>query len=140
LGEDGVGPKKYETYQKKDGRFKFQIDVGIALLNHATASEWNDFNGPWPQWMRQDEFLPCKCGTCFFCLNRFTSGIFHLEKQKAITVFVQHDNKPDIQKGCIEQRVNLQCDTLLSYCKQCYRNLCHGTDEDRRFSSAEKKK
>jgi hypothetical protein len=117
LGKDRVGPKKYERYQKKDGRFKFQIDLGIALLNHVIGSEWEDFNGPWPQLTIQDEFLPCKCGTRFFCLNGFTCGISHHKKQKAITVFVQHDNKWVKQKGCIEQRATWQCDA--GYCKQC---------------------
>jgi hypothetical protein len=38
LAQKKRGPHLYQKYLKKDGRFKFQIDLGIALLNHALAN------------------------------------------------------------------------------------------------------
>jgi hypothetical protein len=41
LARAEVGPKQYRKYLKKDGRFKFQVDLGIALLNYAIGAEWD---------------------------------------------------------------------------------------------------
>jgi hypothetical protein len=41
LARAEVGPKQYRKYLKKDGRFKFQVDIGIALLNYAIGAEWD---------------------------------------------------------------------------------------------------
>ena len=41
LARAAVGPKQYRKYLKKDGRFKFQVDLGIALLNYAIGAEWD---------------------------------------------------------------------------------------------------
>ena len=89
--KNGEGPKEWQVYLKKDGRFKFQIDLGFALHNHAISSAWTNLDGQRPDWIRQASFLPCDCEKCFFCLNKLTNGIGHLKKRKAVTIFVQHN-------------------------------------------------
>ncbi len=39
LAQERRGPLSYQKYLKKEGRLKFQIDLGIALLNHALANK-----------------------------------------------------------------------------------------------------
>jgi hypothetical protein len=112
---------------KKDGRFKFQVDLGIALLNYAIGAEWDDLSKPRPEWMRSQDWVPCDCGACFFCLNGLTNGIIHKSKRKIVTTFTQHDKTRTKQKGCTDQRINLGRHG--SYCKMCYRKLCASTDE-----------
>jgi len=41
-------------------------------------------------------------------------------------------------KNCDDKRVNLQRGS--QYCKQCYRNLCNGDDDDAALSNDQKKK
>jgi hypothetical protein len=109
LARAEVGPKQYRKYLKKDGRFKFQVDLGIALLNYAlsaewNSAEWNDLNQPRPEWVRSQDWVPCECGACFFCLNGLTNGIMHKNKGKVVTTFVQHVNTRKKQKGCTNKR------------------------------------
>ena len=37
-------PKQYKKYLNKDSRFKFQVDLGIALLNYAIGAELEDLS------------------------------------------------------------------------------------------------
>jgi hypothetical protein len=105
LARAEVGPKQYRKYLKKDGRFKFQGDLGIALLNYAIGAEWDDLSKPPPEWMRSKDWIPCNCGACFFYLNGLTNGITHGNKCKVVTAFVQHDNTRTKQKGCTDKPV-----------------------------------
>ena len=71
---------------RKDGRFEFQIDLAQALINYALEHEWEDLDGPRPNWMRQKEFLPCDCKKCFFCVKGLTNGISHKRKEETVVV------------------------------------------------------
>ena len=53
-----------ENYLSKyDGRRKFQINLGIYLLNYAIDKEW-DGESERPDWMRPSELIPCNCKAC----------------------------------------------------------------------------
>jgi hypothetical protein len=52
-----IGPEWWALYMKKDGRFTFQIDLAQALINYAIENEWEDLDGPRPNWMRQTNFV-----------------------------------------------------------------------------------
>ena len=88
--------------------------------------------------MRQKEFLQCGCEKCFFCIEGLTNGIAHKKAKQTITTFVQPDNTPTMPKNCTDKRVNLQRDS--QYCRQCYRNLCNGDDDDTALLYDQKKK
>ena len=52
---------------KNGGWRKFQIDLGIALLNYGIGLDWDGTKvSPKPCWTRQSEFVPCDCKKCFF--------------------------------------------------------------------------
>ena len=68
------------------GRYKFQYDLGLALIEHGIKLDWKDWKD-WrekrdskskPRYMRRERLIPCACGLCFFCKNRHTSGIDHM--------------------------------------------------------------
>jgi hypothetical protein len=130
------GPHSYQKYLKKDGRFKFQIDLGIPLLNHALTNKWKNFEGdPPPDWTRKIDWIPCNCEKCFFCLNGLTNGIAH-KKCKVATTFVQHDNTWTVLNGCTDKCVDLKKGG--GYCKMCYQKLANGTAKKRALSKNEK--
>jgi hypothetical protein len=64
-------------YLGKHSRYEFQIDLGIAVVNHGIEQEWEDDDGPCLNWMCQADFLPCECKKCFFSINGLTNGIAH---------------------------------------------------------------
>lgn len=101
----------------KDGQFKFQVYLGMALLNHSIQTEWNDMSKP--QWVHSQDWVPCECGVCFFCLSGLTNGITHKSKRKVVTTFIQHNNNQTKQKGCTNKQVNLKKQS--PYCRMCYR-------------------
>jgi hypothetical protein len=124
---------------KKDGRFKFQVDLGIALLNYAIGAEWDDLSKPRPEWMRSRDWVPCDCGACFFCLNGLTNGIMHRKKRKVVTTFVQHDNSRTKQKGCTDKPVNLGRGS--DYCRMCLRKMnANPTEEWEKMNARQKQK
>ena len=51
------------------GRFRFQIDLGLALMEEGIRVDWEDTDDPamQPAWMRQHQLFPCSCLRCFFC-------------------------------------------------------------------------
>ncbi len=91
LYKDSVGAKEWKKYTNRHyGRGDFQVDLGIALLNHAIELEWMDTSKPCPDWMRQSTLVPCDCGQCYFCLNGMASGIHH---HNGVVVYVRSDGK-----------------------------------------------
>jgi hypothetical protein len=69
--------------------------------------------------MRQDPFVPCDCGKCFFCLNGITIGIGHQSSKKAkVTVEFKCGTCLKTNK-CIADRVSLGM-KLGGYCRMCY--------------------
>ena len=121
--KDNVMPEWWALYLKKGGCHRFQIDLGMALINYALENEWEDINGPRPNSMRQRKFIPCDCKQCFFCKKGFTTGI--APKRKAKNVFVETNKKRPVVVGhtmyasnCRRRRVALiaECVTATGSC------------------------
>ncbi len=105
LYKDSVGAKEWKKYTNRHyGCRDFQVDLGIALLNHAIELEWMDTSKPRPDWMRQSTLVPCDCGQCYFCLNGMTSGIHHCN---GVVVYVRSDGKKVRTSGCMDEKVNI---------------------------------
>jgi hypothetical protein len=114
---------KYDN--KNGGRRKFQIDLGLALLNFAIGLEW-DGKGPRPSRMQQTDFVPCSCKKCYFCLHGLTGGVEHKRKKQKVTVEYACGSHMRTDK-CTTNRVHLKNKkgNLLQsgqYCKMCYTN------------------
>mmetsp|Transcript_30013 Transcript_30013/g.63169 ORF Transcript_30013/g.63169 Transcript_30013/m.63169 type:complete len:156 (+) Transcript_30013:133-600(+) len=104
---------------RNGGREKFQICLGMDLLNTAIEMGWEDRSKLPQNWMRQGPLVPCNCKEYFFCLNGYTNGIHHKPKQKVI---IHHpDGSKTKTQDCTEIQVRLWDSS--SYCAQCYRNI-----------------
>ena len=106
--------KKFTS--KNGGRRKFQISLGLALMNHGIASHW-DANKK-PSWIRPNP-VPCDCDECFFCKKGLTTGIFHNRASVVMSSPGGSRKKRKIQ--CTSRRVRLDVSSG-QYCRQCYRN------------------
>jgi hypothetical protein len=125
-------------YLRKDGCFEFQIDLAQALINYALEHEWEDLDGPGPNWMRQKEFLPRDCKKCFFCrVKGLTNGISH--KRKAKTIVVESKKKRHVIVGHTNFRVKWGKKGS-SYCRMCYRYQKGAVGADGKKLIAEEKK
>ena len=136
--KDNVGPEWWVLYLKKGGRYRFQIDLGMALINYALENEWEDIKEPHPNWIRQRGFIPCDCKQCFFCKKGLTTGISH--KRKTKTVFVESNKKRHVVTGHTDVRVKLR-KRKCSYCRMCYCNQKGAVGADgKKLTTEEKKK
>lgn len=133
-----IGPEWWSLYKKKDGRYDFQIDLGIDLMNYGISKAWPDLNQPRPNWMRQTPFVPCECKKCFFCLKGLTTGIAHRENRSIRTTIVHHDGSRTVTTGCTEVRVDLELGS--SYCRQCYRNAPKYNEDGVKMTAVMKRK
>ena len=72
--------KKYLS--KQNGRKRFQIDLGLLLMEYGIRLDWKDVSTRKnkPKWMRQTDLKPCNCLKCFFCKEEITNGIYHLKR------------------------------------------------------------
>jgi hypothetical protein len=61
----------------------FQIDLALSIMNYGIDLQWDGASAKRPNFMRQDPFVPCDCGKCFFRLNRITTGIAYPPSKKA---------------------------------------------------------
>ena len=71
-------------YTKRDGRWKFQLDLAHELIGKGILMDQPDVEklkdkSKRPSYMRKMEFHPCGCGVCFFCKNNITHGVQHKE-------------------------------------------------------------
>ena len=134
----GEWPEYWALYcDKNGGRRRFQIDLGMALMNYGIELDWDgDLENRRPRWMRQSEYVPCDCDKCFFCLNGLTTGIRHKKNVKVVIEY-KSGNRTRTRK-CTNYPVLLKKkngDPMKSqYCKMCYR-LQDGED----ISAKEKK-
>ena len=66
-------------YTKQNGRFKFQIDLALELIEEGLKKDWSApfENAKKPKWMRKGKCVPCNCDMCFFCKHDITTGIQH---------------------------------------------------------------
>ena len=67
----GIGPDYWKLYATKHGRYEFQVDLGMSIINYATEQDWSDLDKPQPNWMRQKTWLPCNCSKCFFWFDKW---------------------------------------------------------------------
>ena len=100
----GIARDEWKKYASKNiGRHDFQIDLGIALLNHGLGLDWDGDERP--DYVRVGELVPCNCNKCYFCINGYTSGIAH-KKRARVTVVYKCNTRVKTDK-CTEMRVNL---------------------------------
>ncbi len=128
---------KWKKYAGKNyGCAKFQRDLGMELINYAIDQEWRDHvdGGKRPSWMRQREFLPCKCKKCFFCLNGYCSGIHH--KPHPTTIIHEATGKKTRVEGCTDERVEIFGQS--AYCRMCYRRASGDTKQKRKMCNNSK--
>ena len=115
-------PEGQAYFNKHGGLHNFQINLGITLLNYAIALEWNGNENWQPMWMTKcNNFVPCDCGKCYFCINGRTNGVGHKHQQKVAIVY--SCRKRVCITGCTEDRVNL--DKGSDYYKMCCRKQPH---------------
>jgi len=116
----GVCPKDWKRYQSKNnGRHDLQIDLGIAILNHAIALDWD--GDKHSDYIRTGDFCPCDCKKCYFCINSHTTGIAHAGKKRAAEKVVYKCGTQAKTNKCSTVRVNLGKGS--AYCKMCYRKV-----------------
>ena len=141
LAKNNIGPKSWRgKYDNKNGgRRKFQIDLGIALLNYGIGLEWDGKeDSVRPRWMRQKELVPCDCKMCFFCLRGLTGGIDHKRKDNVIVEYSCGSRLKT--KKCTTERVQLMDKdgmpmTSGRYCRMCYRKQPSDWSSSRKKSS-----
>ena len=81
-GAEHPADHPWHGYLNKDsGRYKFQMDLAQALVEYAIEQSWDgtDEEGK-PGWMRDTlskGYVPCGCGTCYFCQGGITHGVDH---------------------------------------------------------------
>jgi hypothetical protein len=68
LAASGLKPAWNKYRSQLTGRYDFQVDLAIALIDYCIRLVWK---APYdeadkPKWMRQKKVIPCRCGVCFF--------------------------------------------------------------------------
>ena len=100
----GIARNEWKKYASKNiGRHDFQIDLGIALLNHGIGLDYDGDKRP--DYIRVGELVPCNCKKCYFCINGYTSGIAH-KKRARVTVEYKCNTRMKTEK-CTDHRVNI---------------------------------
>jgi hypothetical protein len=137
--KDNVGPEWWALYLKKGGSYLFQIDLGMTLINYALMeNEWEDIEGPRPNWIRRPELIPCDYNNFFSCLKGLTTGIAHKKPKETMTVFIQHDNSRTVQKRCTDTQVDQKRGG--SYCRMYFKRSKGAVGADGKKVSAALKK
>ena len=111
---------------KNGGRKKFQIKLGLDIMNYAISKAW-DGKSDRPDWMRQGPFIPCDCKECYFCLNGHTTGISHTKKAKVKVVSLRK-GLVSWTEECTEVAVNIGRGS--DFCRQCMRKNKGATDQN----------
>ncbi len=89
-------------------------------IDESMIKQWDGAGEKRPNFMRQDPFVPCNCGKCFFCLNGITTGIAHPPSKKVkVTVEFNCGTRLKTNK-CTADRVSLGMKSG-GYCRMCYR-------------------
>jgi len=133
-GMSKVGDEKWSKYKNSNtGRHDFQIDLGIDLISYGIGLDWTGDERP--DYMRGDDFVPCNCNKCYFCVKGHTSGIAHAQKKRAAEApIVEYKCKTRIRtKECSTERVDLGVGSC--YCRMCYRLQQDGTIMEKRKQS-----
>lgn len=124
-GSDGDSYKeKWKGYTSKNGgRFNFQIDLVMLLIEYGIRLDWKGD----PAWIRQVALVPCDCGSCFFCKTGRTTGVSHKPSHRT--------KKNVVPRGHARKREKVAKSGRL--CKLCY---AKNTEKHKGMSSAEKRK
>ena len=72
--------------ESNGGRRKFQIDLGISIINRVIEEDWAS---PYraddkPVWMKKN-VVPCACKQCFFCIKNNTKNVCIRKEKKKCT-------------------------------------------------------
>jgi hypothetical protein len=128
LARAKVGPKQYRKYLKKDCRFKFQVDLGIALLNYVIGAEGNNLsnlvlNGCIHRiGFHASVNCPSSVLTGWLMELCIGSNMKWWPHTFNMTTHVWS------KKGCSDQRVQLNRGS--QFCRMCYRKQVNGTEEE----------
>jgi len=84
IAEAGLRDDWKQYLSKEDGRKRFQLDLGVLLMEFGIRYDWGDIGNEKkrPNWMRQKPLRPCECNFCFFCKEGMTDGIYHARGTK----------------------------------------------------------
>ena len=116
----GVCLKDWKRYlSKNNSRHDIQIDLGLAVLNHGIALDWDGDERP--DYMRTGDVYPCDCKKRHFCISGHTTGITHAGKKRAGEKVVSKCSTRAKTDKCSTVRVSLWKGS--AYCKVCYRKL-----------------
>ena len=101
--------------KKEDGRYKFQIDLALYLINKGIELAWPDPSdaSQKPKWIRQKGLVPCDCKRCFFCLNGMTTGMIHKPVKRVVPKAVPRGHAKK-REPVAKKRRN---------CQRCYERL-----------------
>ena len=105
------------------GRYHFQMDAGIALINKGLSLDWKDPSDPntKPKYCRSIDWVPCDCPEddskqirFFFCRNCLTHGTAHKDVSKKMAT------SSKARKACSD-RVDLG--KTAAYCYYCIEDV-----------------
>ena len=84
LAQSDIEQKQWKQYLDiHSGRHDFQIDLALSVMNYGIGLQWDGESDERPNFVQQNNFVPCNCNKCFFCLNGITTGIAHPPTKKA---------------------------------------------------------
>jgi hypothetical protein len=132
--------KWHKHLSKNGGRYKFEMDLGLALISHhGLGMDWKEgfHEEDKPKYVQRLKYIPCGCGRCSFCQNGKTHGVDHkpIEAKKKCHHKRVGQSPIKEKKKCPEQRSSLVKKSI--YCKSCYWKL---KEENKTWSSGEIKK
>lgn len=122
-----TGDERFKRYAEDGGRYIFQIDLGIALLDYGIREDWPlDNDETWdlskrPRWMRGKHVIPCNCAgpaKCFFCTEGISNGVYH-DRSKMNFHSPGSGKKRKIDVQCAEIRWALPGYKKSKPCEQC---------------------
>ena len=106
LASDTFFPEWKVHQNKNGGRKKFQVDLGIALMNKGIEMDWEDGfdESKKPKWMPKTRTKakchPCDCKKCFFCLNGKTTTVTHGPKTALPPTHQCSENYVQVSRKC----------------------------------------
>jgi hypothetical protein len=131
------------------------MDLAKELIIWGIGMDWSDIDDikNRPIYMRRQDYLPCDCKVCFFCLNALTHGIDHKKKgrgkkakrrsrsdrpecpikratQTTRRCIVCHKNQLALNPTFHFSEVEKLCKQTRLGCTSCEANVCGGCWDD----------
>ena len=111
----------YRYVDKHNGRYRFQMDLAVALMSHGVSMDWKDptkdDKANRPAFVRTLDWIPCNCTKalspqihCYFCTHHLVHGIEHKSPSK------KRSTPSKARKKCSD-RVDLG--RTAAYCHYC---------------------